>query len=110
MGLTNFAKVCYNHPMSTINISLPEEQVTFIDSLVHRFRFANRSELVRSLLRLARAKPAILSDAATFPFTATPPNQSAGEVLTDFKKTKRYSPAFLKDLEEGLKESKYFST
>ena len=94
--------------MSTINISLPQEQVTFVDSLVQQFGFSNRSELVRSLLRLARSKPAILGDAATFPFTATPPNQSANKILADFRKTKKYSPAFLKDLEDGLKESDYF--
>ncbi len=95
--------------MSTINISLPQEQVSFVDSLVQQFGFANRSELVRSLLRLARAKPTILNDAATFPFTPTPKGQSASAVLADFKKTKKYSQTFLKDLEEGLKKSDYFS-
>lgn len=96
--------------MSTINISLPEEQVTFVDSWVKRFGFANRSELIRSLLRLARVKPTLLTDAATFPFVATPPNQSARDVLADFRKTKKYSQTFLKDLEEGLKASNHFSS
>ena len=94
--------------MSTINISLPQDQVTFIDSLVKRFGFSSRSEFVRSLLRFVRTKPHVLDIAATFPFISTPPNQSAKEVMVDFRKTKKYSKAFLKDLEDGLRESAYF--
>lgn len=93
--------------MSTVNISLPSEQVSFIDRLVTRHGFASRSELVRSILRLIAQKPTLLEDAATFPFQ-TPSNQSVKEVMADFRKTKKYSKAFLASLEEGLKESDYF--
>ncbi len=34
-------------------------------------------------------------------------NDPISEVLADFKKTNRYSPEFLKDLENGLRKSSY---
>ncbi|MBU1326803.1 ribbon-helix-helix domain-containing protein [Patescibacteria group bacterium] len=94
--------------MSTINISLPAEQVIFIDRLVTRYGFANRSEFIRGLVRLIRHKPAIIQETATFPFFPAPPNQSVNAIMTDFRNTKKYSKAFLKDLEAGLKQSSYF--
>lgn len=95
--------------MSTINISLPQEQVSFIDALVSRYGFANRSEFVRSLVRLIHSKPRIAEEAIIHPFlTPTPPNQSVRDVVAAFKNTKKYSNEFLKDLEIGLKRSNYF--
>lgn len=94
--------------MSSINISLPASQVSFIDSLVTQYGFANRSELVRSILRLVGRKPRLLEDAGVFPFASTPLNQSVFEMMADFRATKKYSKAFLKDLEAGLRRSKYF--
>lgn len=95
--------------MSTINISLPQEQVSFIDALVSRYGFANRSEFVRSLVRLIHSKPRIAEEAIIHPFLKpTPPNQSVRDVVAAFKNTKKYSNEFLKDLEIGLKRSNYF--
>lgn len=94
--------------MSTVNISMPAEQVSFLDSLITKYGFASRSEFVRNLLRLVNSKPHIIEEAGSFPFRGTPPNQSVKEVMTDFRKTKKYSKAFLKDLESGLKSSSYF--
>ena len=93
--------------MSTVNISLPAQQVSFIDKLVVSYGFANRSEFFRSLLRLISAKPQLVQKAAVFPFTA-PPEKSVEKIMTGFKKSKKYSPEFLEDLEEGLKTSSYF--
>lgn len=94
--------------MSTINISLPKEQISFVDKLVASYGFANRSEFVRSLLRLIRHQPRLLTDVATTPFV-TPKEKSVKKILADFRKTKKYSTAFLRDLEEGLKENTYFT-
>lgn len=93
--------------MSTVNISLPSQQVNIIDAFVQKYGFANRSELFRSLLRLVISKPDLIDRAATFPFIF-PKEQSAKKILSDFRKSKKYSKAFLKDLEEGLKSSDYF--
>jgi len=93
--------------MSTINISLPQEQVGLIDKLVSSYGFANRSEFIRSLLRLVHFKPGLIQEAATFPFVS-PKEQSLEKIIADFKKTKKYSPDFIKDLKEGLKSSNYF--
>lgn len=93
--------------MSTINISLPKEQVTLVDRLVGRYGFANRSEFVRSLLRLVHTKPHIVENAIAHPFIS-PSTRSVKKIMADFRKTKKYSKAFLKDLEEGLKDSDYF--
>jgi len=93
--------------MSTINISLPQEQVGLIDKLVSSYGFANRSEFIRSLLRLVHFKPGLIQEAAIFPF-ASPKEQSLEKIIADFKKTKKYSPDFIKDLEKGLQSSNSF--
>lgn len=94
--------------MSTVNLSLPTEQVRFIDDLVVRFQFANRSEFVRSLLRFIRHEPRVLEHVANFPFVA-PQTRSVNAIMSDFQKSNKYSKMFLKDLEDGLKASDYFT-
>jgi hypothetical protein len=39
---------------------------------------------------------------------ASPPKRSMQAVMKEFKATKRYSAAFLRDLEAGMKRSNYF--
>lgn len=95
--------------MSTINISLPYEQVSFVDKLVADYGFANRSEFVRSLLRLVTHRPELVETASVFPFVA-PEERSAKKIMGGFRKTKKYSATFLKDLEIGLSESSYFKS
>lgn len=108
MILTNFGKLCYiNNNMSTINISLPQEQISLIDLFVKRYGFANRSEFVRSIIRLLKSRPEVISDAAVYPFVP-PVSQSAEKIVSEFTKTKKYSSKFLKDLKDGLKQSDYF--
>jgi hypothetical protein len=94
--------------MSTINISLPPENVRMIDTFITRYGFANRSELFRSLIRLISYSPALLADAATFPFAA-PQTRSTSTILKKFEQTKKYSKSFLRDLKRGLSESSYFT-
>ena len=93
--------------MSTINISLPKEQVNLIDNLVSAYGFANRSEFVRSLLRLIHFEPELISKAATFPFVS-PKEKSIDKIIADFEKTGKYSASLIKDLREGLEASEYF--
>jgi len=38
-----------------------------------------------------------------------PPTRDAKKVISDMRKTKRYSEAFLKSLEKGLSRTNYFS-
>lgn len=95
--------------MSTINISLPQEQINVVDLFVKRYGFANRSEFVRSLIRLIKSKPEVVNEAAIYPFVS-PATRSAKTILADFKKTNKYSSAFLRDLKEGLKQSNYFKS
>ncbi|MGB9707680.1 MAG: ribbon-helix-helix domain-containing protein [Microgenomates group bacterium] len=93
--------------MSTVNISLPSAQANYIDQLVVKYGFANRSELIRSIIRLVIYQPELIKTAATFPFIS-PKEKSVKKTVLAFKKTGFYSKSFLKDLEEGLKESDYF--
>jgi len=72
-----------------------------------RFGFANRSEFIRSLLRLVSHQPVLIEQAATFPFVV-PKERSVNKIIAGFSKTKKYSAAFLRDLEAGLKQSDYF--
>ncbi len=93
--------------MSTINISLPSEQVSLVDKLVLAYGFANRSEFIRSLLRLISHNPDLVKSAATFPFVSSR-EKSKEKILAEFKKTNKYSPQFLADLKEGLNSSDFF--
>lgn len=94
--------------MSTINISLPSEQVSLIDDFVKKFGFANRSEFVRSVIRVLVKRPEIIETASTYPFVS-PKTKSVKEIIASFKKNKKYSRLFLKDLEAGLRRSDYFT-
>lgn len=94
--------------MSTVNISLPEKQANYIDMLVAKYGFANRSEFVRSIIRLVVYKPDLVEEAAIFPFVA-PKERSAKKIMTAFTKNSHYSKEFLKDLKKGLNQSDYFS-
>lgn len=93
--------------MSTVNISLPSSQANYIDKLVVKYGFANRSEFIRSIIRLVAYQPELVKTAATFPFV-TPKEKSAKKVIFAFTKTGRYSKDFLKDLKEGLSKSNYY--
>ena len=93
--------------MSTINISLPQEQVSLIDRLTKTYKFGSRSEFMRSLLRLIQFKPTLIADAVTYPFK-TPPERSVKKIIHGFSKTNKYSAGFLKDLETGLRQSDFF--
>ena len=94
--------------MSTVNISLPKEQISLIDKLTSVYGFSSRSEFFRSLLRFIAFKPELLKQTAVFPFTP-PKEKSISKIMAGFKKTKKYSPAFLKDLKEGLETTNYFT-
>lgn len=94
--------------MSTMNISIPQQQSVSIDNLIAKYGFANRSEFFRSLLRLVIHNEAIIEQASVFPFVE-PKSMSASEVMSAFKKTGDYSKGFLEDLEEGLAQSTSFS-
>lgn len=93
--------------MRTINISLISEQFETIEKLTHRLGFANPSEFIRAVLRSILRKPEAVSEITALPFKS-PDTTSRTEILASFRKTKKYSESFLKDLEAGLRESNYF--
>lgn len=39
---------------------------------------------------------------------ASPPTKNIGEIIGEFRKTRRYDQKFLESLEKGLKHSSYF--
>lgn len=92
--------------MRTVNISLTAEQTNAIDQAIDKFGFANRSELFRALIRTFLRRPEVITE-EDFPLKG-PDTKSAKIVLNSFKATGKYSKAFLKDLEKGLKNSDYF--
>lgn len=93
--------------MSTISLSLPTKQKQQLDQMVEEYGFANRSELIRSLMRFVRSQPNLLKEAASYPFVS-PTEKSAKKIVKGFEK-KGYTAEFLKDLEEGLADSDYFA-
>jgi hypothetical protein len=94
--------------MTTVNISITDNQAKFIDKLAKDYNFDNRSELIRSFIRLFQFRPQLIDEVIGFPFN-TPDTHSRSKVVASFKKTGQYSPEFLKDLENGLKNSKFFN-
>lgn len=92
--------------MSILSLSLPQDHIKQVDQLVSRYGFANRSELVRALVRFVLREPTVVEQAATYPFVS-PKTKSASKIVADFKNSKQYSSAFLKDLATGLKQSDF---
>jgi len=94
--------------MTTMNISITDEQAKLVDQIAKRFNFSNRSELFRSLLRLIQQHPNLITQSSVLPFIS-PPTRSRSRVINAFKETNLYSPEFLKDLKEGLDDDIYFN-
>jgi Arc/MetJ-type ribon-helix-helix transcriptional regulator len=94
--------------MDTINISITTRQTKVINQLMTRYGYANRSEFFRSLLRVLIRRPELIKETEDNLVFKSPPTRSAAKVLADFRKCGKYSKAFLKDLERGLKDSSYF--
>ncbi|PIU03248.1 hypothetical protein COT44_04235 [Candidatus Shapirobacteria bacterium CG08_land_8_20_14_0_20_39_18] len=94
--------------MSTINISLTADQVKLVDNLTKDYQFANRSEFFRAMIRLIFRRPEIIT-AADELILEPPTTRSRKEIISKMRATNKYSPEFLKSLNAGLKESKYFS-
>lgn len=89
-----------------MNVSLPEKQIKEVDLVVSRYGYANRSEFVRSALRFALASEMATKVVTDFPFVIANQRDNPEDVVADFRATGKYSDSFLKDLDEGLKNSK----
>jgi len=94
--------------MTTVNISITDQQNEFINQITSEFGFDNRSEFFRNLIRLIQFKPDLISQVSTFPFQS-PPTRSRSQALSSLKETGKYSSEFLKDIEKGLKNSRFFN-
>lgn len=94
--------------MTTMNISVTKEQAELVDRIASKYNFSNRSELFRSLLRLLQQQPNLIAQSAVLPFQP-PSTRSRSEVIKGLKGTGLYSPEFIKDIEEGLKDDVYFN-
>lgn len=93
--------------MTTINISITDDQAKFIDQVAKKFNFDNRSELIRSLIRLFQFRPQLIDEAMEFPFKE-PFTRSRSKMYQAVAKTGKYSKEFLADLKAGLEDSKDF--
>ncbi len=93
--------------MTTVNLSLTNEQLKWIDQAAAKLGFANRSEFARNLLRFVAHRKDLLENIQTFPFTP-PSTTNRQEILRSFTKTGKYSQKFIADLEAGLKRSNHF--
>jgi len=93
--------------MATVNLSLTTDQLEWIDHSASKLGFANRSEFVRSILRFVSQREDLLASARSYPFVS-PSTTKKSEIMSAFKKTGKYSPDFLSDLEAGLSRSDYF--
>jgi len=94
--------------MTTVNISITDDQAKFVDQISSKYNFSNRSELFRSLLRMVQQQPELIKQSSVLPFQP-PSTRSRSKIMKEFKATGLYSPEFLKDLKEGLKDDVYFN-
>lgn len=92
--------------MGMMNVSLPSQQIEEVDLMVGRYGYANRSEFVRSALRYVLKNKVVAEQMVDFPFVVANPADEPEGVVADFRATGKYNEAFLKDLEDGLKNSK----
>ncbi len=93
--------------MTTINISITDSQAKFIDKLAKDYNFDNRSELIRNIIRMFQFRPQLINEAIEFPFKE-PFTRSRSKMYQAVAETGKYSQEFLKDLKEGLEDSKDF--
>lgn len=93
--------------MTTINISITDDQAKFIDQIAKDFNFENRSELIRSFIRLVQFQPKLINEAIEFPFKE-PFTRSRSKMYKAVADTGKYSKEFLNDLKLGLEDSKDF--
>ena len=93
--------------MATVNISLTDDQLDWINKKAVDLGFANRSEFERNILRFMAKRDDLLMDVSDYPFVS-PVTRSRAKVVNEFAKTGKYSKEFLRDLEEGLSRSSYF--
>lgn len=92
--------------MGMMNVSLPEKQIQDVDSMVQKYGYANRSEFVRSALRYVLKNKTVAEQMVDFPFVVANPADEPKDVVADFRATGKYNETFLKDLEDGLINSK----
>ena len=94
--------------MTTVNISLTDDQAQFVKKLTHKFGFANRSEFFRALLRSVSHDRHLIRDLPSLPFVR-PSTRSKQQILSQLEQSGNYSKDFLADLQEGLDNSDYFT-
>lgn len=93
--------------MATVNISVTNDQLSWINKKVSSLGFSNRSEFMRSIIRFLAKREGLLNSASDYPFVS-PQVKDGKKILADFEKSGKYSSAFLKDLKQGLEGSSYF--
>ena len=93
--------------MTTVNISLTNEQLAWINKKTADLGFANRSEFVRNVLRFLAKRSDLLMDVSDCPFVS-PVTKNKAKIMKEFARTGKYSKEFLADLEKGLSGSTYF--
>ena len=93
--------------MTTVNISLTDVQLNWMNDLTNKLGFASRSEFFRSIIRFLSKREELLEEVESFPFVQ-PGVKNKDEVLKDFKNSGKYSKEFLTDLKKGLARSDYF--
>ena len=100
------AKLAIIYGMKTINISITSEQYSEIEKFTNELGFANRSEFMRSLLRLFIKKPEVLSvETELMPFKKRP----LSEIEKRLRKTGRYNEKFIQSVMDGLRRSSIYA-
>ena len=93
--------------MATVNISVTNDQLAWIDKKAVDLGFASRSEFMRNILRFLAKREDLFVNVSDYPFVS-PVTRSRKKIIAGFVETGKYSKEFLEDLKEGLSRSNYF--
>jgi Arc/MetJ-type ribon-helix-helix transcriptional regulator len=88
--------------MSTLNISVTDQQAAWVDAWTQTYGYANRSELFRFILRFISQQPKILRDVPPLELLEFQ-KKPLKEVREKMLATGKYSKKFINGIVSGLK-------
>lgn len=107
--LTKYGKACYNLGMSTMNISITDEQAKMVDVWTTTYGYANRSEFFRTVLRSLSQKPAVLKTVANELEFVEFKKRPLPEMRTMLESTGKYNQKFINSIMKGLSKSSVYA-
>lgn len=95
--------------MSTMNISVTDDQAKMVDDWVSLHDYANRSEFFRAVVRFLAQRPVILRDMSSDLKLEEFVKRPLPEIRRGLESTGKYSKKFIDEIIDGLKKSSIYA-